>query len=437
MSTGIPHILEYIEPGSLDIGRDQFATHELAALDAVNQQVASGASLSGMMDFLFVATRNLFPCDRIGLAFLEDDGQRVAARWARATYSPLVLGEGYAEDLRGSSLEAIITQGRIRIIHDLAQYLERKPISRSSRLLVEEGVRASMTCPLSVEGRRVGFLFRSSRQSGVYSTHEVKLHLALAERLSQAVEKGWRIDRLTAANQAYLELLGFVSHELKSPLSSIIMDGGVLMGDYLGELQAPQRAKVASMVSKAKHLLGLVRDYLDLARLEEDGMQPRFQETPLLSGLLEPVLEIVQPVIDSRNMNLQVQTPSPPLPVECDPDLIKIVLVNLLSNAAKYGAEGGQIRLEFKQSPSKFSAAVRNDGAGFPPEQRERLFRKFSRLEVPALRDRPGTGVGLYTAWRIVQMHHGRIEADSEPGEWAEFRFEIPQQQAGPAPVSM
>ena len=79
------------------------------------------------------------------------------------------------------------------------------------------------------------------------------------------------------------------------------------------------------------------------------------------------------------------------------------------------------------QVPAAFTVSVWNEGPGFPPESRGELFRKFSRLQTPETRDRTGTGVGLYTAWRIVHLHGGRMEAASQEGAWAEFSLEIPQ----------
>jgi signal transduction histidine kinase len=73
--------------------------------------------------------------------------------------------------------------------------------------------------------------------------------------------------------------------------------------------------------------------------------------------------------------------------------------------------------------------AVRNEGRGFTPADRDRLFRKFSRLDDPELQKQKGTGVGLYTVWRVVNLHGGRVDAASEPGQWAEFSFRIPQDQ--------
>ncbi|MBN1442160.1 MAG: ATP-binding protein, partial [Planctomycetes bacterium] len=111
-------------------------------------------------------------------------------------------------------------------------------------------------------------------------------------------------------------------------------------------------------------------------------------------------------------------------------DLLRIALANLASNAIKYGRRGGEVRVSARLGPRGLRLAVWNEGPGFPPEQRSKLFRRFSRLTTPELKGRKGTGVGLYTVWRIAKLHGGRTGARSEPGQWAEFFVEIPQ----PAP---
>ena len=117
----------------------------------------------------------------------------------------------------------------------------------------------------------------------------------------------------------------------------------------------------------------------------------------------------------------------------CDPTLLRIVLVNLLDNAVKYGNEGGEIKRHGRgragatRRPSASSrSACATQGPGFSQAQKNKLFRRFSRLDDPALKSRRGTGVGLYNAWRIIQLHKGRITAESKHGEWAKFCFEIP-----------
>jgi signal transduction histidine kinase len=111
---------------------------------------------------------------------------------------------------------------------------------------------------------------------------------------------------------------------------------------------------------------------------------------------------------------------------------MRIVLVNLLDNAVKYGRDDGEVRVTFEivasrhVKPEALRISVWNEGPGFPPSQRNRLFRRFSRLDTPALKGTKGTGVGLYNTWRIVQLHRGRITAESKLGEWARFCVEIP-----------
>ena len=99
-------------------------------LDGINERVGEGASLDDVMNFLFDATHAIYPCDRIGLAFVEDE-ERVVAHWLRALYEPILLDKGYAEDLEESSLAAVLKTGRLRIINDLEEYGRRKPSSRA------------------------------------------------------------------------------------------------------------------------------------------------------------------------------------------------------------------------------------------------------------------------------------------------------------------
>jgi signal transduction histidine kinase len=290
-------------------------------------------------------------------------------------------------------------------------------------------VRSSLTCPLIVEGRIVGFMFRSSRLPHTYSQHHVELQMALTERLSQAVEKAWRIEQLTAANRNYLEMLGFVSHELKNPVASMVTDARLLADGYLGPVEERQKVKLERLITKGEYLLDLVREYLDLARVEGGELQASMHcGVPFVEKVVEPAIELVRTQIDAAGMVLTTELPDDgAFAVDCDPSLLTIVLVNLLSNAVHYGASGGALRLTVAPSAHRLRVTVWNEGPGFSPAERARLFRKFSRLHTPGAGQRRGTGLGLYNSWRIVELHHGHIGANARVGEWAEFTFEIPQ----------
>jgi len=429
-----PTTAHFVDPFHDRQALTPITSEERTILRTVNQKIAARPSLRAIVDYLFENTQALIPCDRIGLAFVDDRGERVTSYYNRADYEPLYIDKDYSEALRQTSLSEVLRTGQPRIIGNLELYLEAHPRSRSTRRLLQEGVRSNLACPLSVEGRIVGFIFRSSRRTHAYRTRHIELQMAISERLSQAVEKAWRIEQLEEVNHAYTEMLAFVSHELKSPVASMVTDAELMSQGYLGDLTDVQLTKLDGMARKGRYLLGLVNEYLDLARVEsgELTLDPT-SRVNVNEQVIGEALALVAPQLEAHQVQLVTELPHAPLPlICCDATLLRIVLVNLLDNAVKYGNEDGTIRLKAEvtparqDSPAKLKISVWNLGPGFGQAEKNKLFRRFSRLDDPALKGRRGTGVGLYSAWRIIQLHKGRISADSKHGEWAEFSFEIP-----------
>jgi signal transduction histidine kinase len=421
-------------------GFERTTPEERSMLRIVNQRIAAKPSLADVVDFLFREAPSLIPCDRMSLAFIVEDGRRVVADQVRASYEPLLLSPGYAEDLYGSSLAAVLETGTPRLIGDLRQYVSEHPQSRSSELLVREGVCSSLTCPLVVEGRVLGFMFRNSREPQAFTRRHVELQMSISERLSQAVEKALRIEQLEEVNRAYLEMLGFVSHELKSPVASMVTDARLLADGYLGDLSSVQKLKLERLINKGEYLLELVRQYLDLARVEGEDLHAQFRpNVQLESAVIAPSIELVRPQLEMRGMTIAVDsTQTPRLMADCDPALLQVVLVNLLTNAVKYGREGGGIVVRLSAERDRVAIRVWNEGRGFTAADKAKLFRRFSRLRGEGNGTGPrGSGLGLYNSWRIIQLHHGRIRANASPGQWAEFTIELPQPLPPSGPPSL
>jgi signal transduction histidine kinase len=408
--------------------KEEFSLEEKAVLDGINREVGAKGTLPEVIDYLFEAMQTLSNCDRLAVAFLEEDGRRLVAYYVKAAYQPLLLGKNYSGDIRDGSLKQVIGQGTPRLINDLEEYFRQHPQSESSKLLLEEGVRSSMTCPLTVGGRNVGLLFRSSRRPNVFDDHQIRLHLATVDRISQIVEKTYRIEQLTRAKQAYQEMLSFVSHELKSPVTSIISIAGLLADGFVGDLTPEQHREIEKILWKGDYLIGLIREYLDLAQVENGDIKPCFQrEVNFADQILGPAVDSLRAQIAAKGMHLRYRRQESLPSVQCDPELMKIVMVNLLSNAVKYGYSQGEIQVAWNITGDIFRVSVTNEGPGFPQSASAELFHKFSRLNIPELQREKGTGIGLYNAWRIINQHGGQIGAESVPGRWARFSFEIPQ----------
>jgi signal transduction histidine kinase len=224
-----------------------------------------------------------------------------------------------------------------------------------------------------------------------------------------------------------MEMLGFVSHELKNPLSSAMMSLHTVKGGYLGELTDAQEKSLDSVARSLDYFQEMIKNYLDLSRLEKGELEAHRQRVHLRSQVVEPVIEGLSKSLEEREMHLVDKLPED-LEVYADSDLLRVVYDNLLSNAIKYGEEGGTIALDASLGEDEVTLSVYNEGQGIPPEQMPRLFKKFSRLDSPEYAKEKGTGLGLFICREIVEEHGGQIWADSEEGEWVRFSFTLPDQ---------
>lgn len=230
---------------------------------------------------------------------------------------------------------------------------------------------------------------------------------------------------LEIANHDYLELLGFVSHELKGPIAVMINYVYLLKNELIGSLTEKQKKAVDVFDRNTSRMTEMVRHYLNLSRIEEGLLSPARTQVNVLDDVLIPLIDSSEEAMRRRHMTMS-NTVSQDQVVYADRNMLTEVFENLLSNAIKYGREGGQLAISATEEDTFIRFAVRNEGDGIPRERWAGLFKKFSRIEeLHAARRQKGTGLGLFITRTIVEAHGGSIEVDSEPGSWVEFRFTI------------
>ncbi len=231
---------------------------------------------------------------------------------------------------------------------------------------------------------------------------------------------------LKAINRNYMEMLGFVSHELKNPLASAIMSLHTVKDGYLGELNPSQIKSLESVGHNLDYFKDMIKNYLDLSRLEKGELVLKKRDISLYSEGISPVIEGLEHELMAKKIKVENKIPEDMI-IKVDRDLIRVVYDNLLANAIKYGKEGGKIVLDIEESKEKTILSVFNEGKGIPKDKMSMLFRKFSRIENPEYKDKKGTGLGLFICKEIIEKQGGFIRAESEEGKWARFIFTLPK----------
>jgi two-component system NtrC family sensor kinase len=246
------------------------------------------------------------------------------------------------------------------------------------------------------------------------------------ERLKAAQEDLHRTNTaLQTLNTNYLEMLGFISHELKNTLGVIFTSARTLATGLAGELNENQLVLVKGIVRNIDNAVSMTKQYLDMTRLEKGELNVVKQPLDLVTEVIDSVVGDLSEFLAQKNMRLQRDLPRH-LPLSGDVQLLRVVFKNLLDNAVKYGREGGLIRLGFTGESGAYRFEVWNEGQGQPPEKVDRLFGKFVRFKMGRESDRTSIGLGLYIVKDIVNKHGGNIWAESKEGYWMRFVFTLP-----------
>jgi|GEM_PF-2789663 len=237
--------------------------------------------------------------------------------------------------------------------------------------------------------------------------------------LSVALEKAQEVDRLKS------EFLATMSHELRTPLNSVIGFAEILAAGLPGPVNEEQKRQLSFVHGSANHLLQMINDLLDLARIESGRVQPFFENfNP--ADVIHDALETIRPLAQKKGLRLATDLDLP-AHIKTDRKMFFQVLLNLLSNAVKFTSTG-EITLTSRLEDSGLLTRVRDTGIGIKPEQFTLLFEAFRQVDGSVHRRYEGTGLGLYLCRKILNLLGGHIQGESEYGRGSVFSFWLPME---------
>ncbi len=277
-------------------------------------------------------------------------------------------------------------------------------------------------------GAVVTFSDITERKQAEVALHEAHRALQLERtRLAERVEE--RTAELNLANAELAstarskdEFLAAMSHELRTPLTTIVGTSEMLADWLYGDLNDKQARAVSNIEESAHHLLALINDILDVAKVQAGGMELVWDDVPV-SQLCEASLRLVRQPAHKKNLRVSLKLDPQVQVVRGDNRRLKQLLVNLLSNAVKFTPENGSVGLEVRGDATRGVAelSVWDTGIGIAREHMERVFKPFVQLDSKLSRNYSGTGLGLALSYRMAELHGGSIAMDSEIGKGSRF----------------
>lgn len=247
-------------------------------------------------------------------------------------------------------------------------------------------------------------------------TRELRLALEASDEQSKAV---------AAASQAKSDFLAGMSHELRTPLNAVIGFAELMRMNVGAEpLTRRQSQAVEQILGSGQHLLSLIEEVLDLARIEAGKLSMSVERVdPQL--VVRQVCDNLRPAAEAAGVTLRAPAPTAGLGVVADRTRLRQVLINLVSNAIKYNRDGGDVLLEVRQTRDGVVLSVHDTGVGIPEARKAELFQPFNRLGRETS-DVAGTGIGLAVSRRLAEAMSGRLECASVEGEGSTFTLHLP-----------
>ena len=334
--------------------------------------------------------------------------------------SPFRLGEG-AVGRAGATREPVV-------VEDL---LDPSYQSRVRELLIKSGSRALLVVPLLREDLLLGALAVSRKSPGPFAPDVINLLKTFATQSAVAIQNARLFEeiaekgkQLEVASQHKSQFLASMSHELRTPLNAILGFNEMILDDVYGPVSTEVKSALEEMQGSGKHLLRLINNVLDLAKIEAGRMELALADYSV-QDTVESVRSTLRPIAAEKRLELVTSLPTDLPLARGDAGRISQCLLNLAGNALKFTKEG-KVEIGVTLDNGHLVYRVADTGIGIPTDKIESLFTEFKQTDATIASEYGGTGLGLSITKKFIEMHGGRIWVESEPGKGSTFTFEVP-----------
>jgi K+-sensing histidine kinase KdpD len=405
--------------------RDQLGRRadQLEAVNRVARALSSTLDQEAAFDRFVREVQSVFRFDRLAIVLAEGDEAEVMANSGRAEEE--LFPKKTRRPVAGSIMERVLSSAETITRGDMAtnpQYPEEHELAKA-------GLESRVVAPLNAGGRVLGMISVSREQPDAFTREEVDIVTLLGRQVASAVQNirtfaaernaAEELRRLSALRADFVSL---VSHELRAPMASIIGCATTLRERWR-ELQPDQRESFLALIAdETQRLSTLIGDVLDTSRIEAGTFTYVYGDVDV-GDLVRETAAMVALGHDEVTVRTAVKDPLPR--VRGDRERLRQLLLNLLTNAAKYTVAGDEIEVHAASSDGVVTVSVRDNGPGIPREQHALVFEKFGRLN-PGGKSMPGAGLGLFIARSIAEAHGGSLELSSEGGAGATFTLSLP-----------
>ena len=402
-----------------------------------------GAAVSQSLDLRVIAKRAV---DKIAetLAF---DAVWVYELEPRTKMLRMIACNGLSDEMAKSMAERnidigisapVLKTGTRLVFEDLQNDARYRELSRAGRV-ASLGFQAAAAFPIRSKDKIMGTLHVTNLTKRQFASEELQLLESIAQQVGVALENANLFEELRdskeraeLSDRAKSDFLANMSHELRTPLNAIIGFSEMLVDEKAGPLNPDQKDFLSDILKSGQHLLEVINDVLDLAKVAAGKLELKAQSFSLREAIAE-TCGIVKPMADERNVTINVDAPVDNDNVTLDSLRFKQVLYNLLSNAIKYNHDNGDVKVVVSVNEQKqILLQVKDTGIGIKEEDLPRIFDDFVQLNISTTKVQQGTGLGLALTKKILEQQKGSITAESEVGHGSTFTVVLPLASASP-----